>query len=168
MFLLIIKIMNWVEMGNLQQYRIELWFGWAIAKLFLIKSNVADNPSTGGHKKYVSTAFFFFHTQVLFNFPYFSCTNISFHLILPASSYTLNQFFTEKNMRWENSVQKRSKNLFFSERFSFLSFFYSKYLFSFFLEENFLLFLMWMMKKIWENPLNTKTHDTQHFRLKKN
>lgn len=32
----------------------ELWFGCAMAKLFLIKSNVADYPSTGAHKKYVS------------------------------------------------------------------------------------------------------------------
>lgn len=37
----------------------ELWLGWAIAKLFLIKSNVADNPSTGGHNKYVQQFFIF-------------------------------------------------------------------------------------------------------------
>lgn len=95
----------------------ELWFGWAIAKLFLIKSNVADNPSTGGHEKYVSVflrLFLLSRLSNVSNFPQnssFSHPRKLYFFILLRSSYTLNQFSTENKRRWENS-----DNLFSSQK----------------------------------------------------
>lgn len=133
-----VKAGRWKDMdveGNLQQYRIELWFGWAIAKLFLIKSNVAVNPSTGGHEKYVSAAekkqstvfrrvslslsfprFFFFGVRTTRLFCTFK-TSLHFALVrvqtfLPSCCCRQKKLFflcsrdEKSGSDWENSVQK--------------------------------------------------------------
>lgn len=100
--------------------------------------------------KICSTVFYYFtfHFWVC----YFPSTleNFMHNIFRLWTNYTLNQFSTEKK-RWENSVQKW--NLFFSEKIFFLSFFYSKYLFS--LEENFLLFLTEKIPTRKHTTLNT-------------
>lgn len=149
---------------NLQQYRIELWFGWAMAKLFLIKSTMTDYPSTGGRKKYV-TLFFSYSLSVfigLFHNFFFM------HTFLHCATIIFAFLFTEKknNILFEK-ILFRNK-ICFSQKiddFAFPSHSLSFHFFSilnillFFLEENFLLFLMIFAEKIWENP-NTKTLTT--------
>lgn len=122
-----------------------------MAKLFLIKSNVADYPSTGVSNEIC----FSFSTKICANvFRLFTCSSST---IFFASNFTLQQFFhTEHRTKsCDEKILFRNKICFSRQDFSFclllsLSLFYSKYLF--FLEENFLLFLA----ENWENSRHTK------------